>query len=364
MKKSFLTFEKVCLSIKNNLPVLLSKVFNRANLNKAIIIFIVGLITRIFIGLNYNINVFSDYFNSVSISYYISFSFFIVLVHELVPYFDIDIIPSFLTNLYSIIRNNIIYTYNNICYINKFIFSLKLKDFSISSIRKVTRDNIEDIIKNNFTVKVNSNNITPASLDEEQIITPNTDNKKSNVLHMDESSDNEKESITIGYKGSITNIGNIEQSPNINPVNRPVIGLNYGYDERYVEINPDSPLFNGPSGFSTPSTMEPIFQVESSRASSENGNSKQKGVIGIINRQFNFTSRPNNLLSANEIHRSNNLPRVTSTRVNVSSVVNENNAFGHDYPLPGEVPYFNPSINESINSNHATMGLNSSNENM
>jgi hypothetical protein len=371
MKKSYLTFKKVFLSIKNNFTVLFSRIFTRANLNKAIIIFIVGLITRILIGLNYNVNVFSDYFNSISITYYISFSFFIVLVHEIVPYFDIDIIPSHFTNLYSIIRNNIVYTYNNICYINKFIFSLKLDDFRISSIKRT----IIAIIDEKFTIKLPLYNINEdkTSVSEHKA---SSNKPMSNILNMDGVSDNDdQQSIIIGFNGSESNIPDPQSTTEYyydQDFEDQNIRINYGHNfQEYVELNTNAPLFDGndPDGFTTPSTMTPLFN--DSRPSSINTppqSSQQTGFMGMINKQFNFPSRPKNLLTANEIHRSNNLPRVVSTTVNVSSEVNEVNNYGYSYPVPASAPYFNPSItpsiNESINSNHATMGLNSSNENM
>lgn len=86
------------LFIKNKILTsnLLVRIFNKLNLTKVIIIFIVGFSTRIFIAHVYSINVFTDYLNNISIIYYIFFSIFIVLVHELVHYFNLNIIPSFL----------------------------------------------------------------------------------------------------------------------------------------------------------------------------------------------------------------------------------------------------------------------------
>jgi len=41
----------------------------------------------------YNVNVYSDYLNIISLEYYACFALFIILVHELVNYFEINIIP-------------------------------------------------------------------------------------------------------------------------------------------------------------------------------------------------------------------------------------------------------------------------------
>lgn len=57
----------VYLSIQNKLPILLGKIFTKSNLNKVIIIFIVGFISRIFLVNIYNVNVYFEYLNIISI---------------------------------------------------------------------------------------------------------------------------------------------------------------------------------------------------------------------------------------------------------------------------------------------------------
>jgi hypothetical protein len=117
-------FKLVCLSIQNKLPIFLGKIFTKSNLNKVIIIFIVGFISRVFIVNIYNVNVYFDYFNCISILYYSFMSCFIVVVHELINCFNVNIIPSF-----SFIKEMLIS-------MNKYIFSYKLEDIKISSIIK------------------------------------------------------------------------------------------------------------------------------------------------------------------------------------------------------------------------------------
>jgi hypothetical protein len=142
-KNLFNKLNVVYLSIQNKLPILLGKIFTKPNLNKVIIIFIVGFISRVFIVNIYNINVYFEYLSIISILYYSCMSFFIVVVHELVNYFEFNIIPSYLLELYTVVINiikNIInfgkYLREIINYTNKLIFSLKLSEFKISSIRK------------------------------------------------------------------------------------------------------------------------------------------------------------------------------------------------------------------------------------
>src|SRR3982750_1169983 len=80
--------------------------FNRSNLNKVIFIFTFGLISRTFINNIYNVNVFSGYLNQVSVVNYLFFSFLIIITHELVDYYHINIFP-FITFL-NVIDNIII----------------------------------------------------------------------------------------------------------------------------------------------------------------------------------------------------------------------------------------------------------------
>jgi len=73
----------------NKLPNILAKIFTKSNIKKILIIFIVGLISRIFVNYMYNINVFISFLNYISLTYYLIFSIFIVLVHGIVDHFDI-----------------------------------------------------------------------------------------------------------------------------------------------------------------------------------------------------------------------------------------------------------------------------------
>lgn len=61
-----------------NLYVFLSKI----NYRNILIIFVFGFVSRIIVNSYFDINVFYDYLNPVSIFYYLGFSSFIVLVQE------------------------------------------------------------------------------------------------------------------------------------------------------------------------------------------------------------------------------------------------------------------------------------------
>jgi hypothetical protein len=125
----------VYLSIQNKLPILLGRIFTKPNLNKIIIIFIAGFISRVLIVYFYNVNVFFEYLNIISILYYSFMSFFIVIVHEFINYFEFNIIPAFIIELYSMFVNaikNILnigqYLRKTLNSANKLIFSLSLSD--------------------------------------------------------------------------------------------------------------------------------------------------------------------------------------------------------------------------------------------
>lgn len=70
----------------------LTKVFTPVNISKIIIIFTVGFVSRYLINEYYNINVFTEYCHLISIGFYSIFSIFIVFIHELFTFFDIDLI--------------------------------------------------------------------------------------------------------------------------------------------------------------------------------------------------------------------------------------------------------------------------------
>src|SRR6266576_200877 len=89
---------------RNVFSILLSRILNKSNFNKFLIIFIVCFVSRVLVNYFYSINVFLDYYNVVSVSYYICMSAFIILVHEFVDYFDFNIIPYF---KFSIIKEGI-----------------------------------------------------------------------------------------------------------------------------------------------------------------------------------------------------------------------------------------------------------------
>lgn len=70
-----------------------NRIFNRLNLSKVLVIFVVGFVTRVLINYVYDINVFVDYLNTISLTYYGMMSIFVVLVNELFSYVDLKSLP-------------------------------------------------------------------------------------------------------------------------------------------------------------------------------------------------------------------------------------------------------------------------------
>lgn len=129
--------------------------FTRKNITKIIIIFSVGLSTRIFINDYYDINVFNDYFNKISIIYYLFLSSFIVSLNNIIDTYNIYIIPNFSTIISqfkseyikpSFIQNLLLNVLSN--FDNKF----KIPANDILSKENITQDNeFKNII--NFEAK-------------------------------------------------------------------------------------------------------------------------------------------------------------------------------------------------------------------
>src|SRR5438270_5560433 len=89
-------------SIKSLRFPFLNKVFNKTNLSKVLIIFIIGFISRSIINYTYEVHVFLDYTNSISIMYYTFMAFISIVIHELINYFNLPTINHEVFNISSI----------------------------------------------------------------------------------------------------------------------------------------------------------------------------------------------------------------------------------------------------------------------
>jgi hypothetical protein len=79
------------------------KIFNKKSIIKIFIIFIVGFIIRIIVNYVYNINVFIDYTNIISIIYYYFMALFVVTINEVISQFQFPL-SSFFSYVFSVIK--------------------------------------------------------------------------------------------------------------------------------------------------------------------------------------------------------------------------------------------------------------------
>ena len=143
-------FKEKLSKLKNRLfsSYLVKKIFTKVNFNKFLIIFTVGIISRAFVNNICGINVYVDFLHYISILYYIAFSIFIVVVHDVASYTEFSLIPVFIIDFFNFIISKVklvIESYTKLVYItiknNMLLFSkLKYEDFKINSIRKVIID--------------------------------------------------------------------------------------------------------------------------------------------------------------------------------------------------------------------------------
>ena len=183
MIRNFYLF--LCNKTHLNYPKLLNRIFNKSNINKVIIIFIIGLATRILINYLYSINVYSEYLNTVSLIYYIFFSLLIVFIHEVVTYFDINIIPYFILNPTEVIFK----IFNSLVKIINFIGSYPLKLYYLIEIKTISVRNIsmvdlklssvinifKELFNNKNYVKLYGINYNDKSLNNIKVVQPKSD---------------------------------------------------------------------------------------------------------------------------------------------------------------------------------------------
>jgi hypothetical protein len=131
---------------KSHVPILLNKIFTKGNIIKVIVIFSVGLVSRIFISKYYDVNVFIEYYKSISLIYYSLMAIFIVALTEVFTYIDFNILPAFLFEYTTRFSNSLRHITtivweikNNIYYLLSKTRGMNLSDFlSLFTIRSIT----------------------------------------------------------------------------------------------------------------------------------------------------------------------------------------------------------------------------------
>lgn len=387
----------VYLSIQNKLPILLGKIFTKPNLNKVIIIFIVGFISRVFIVNIYNINVYFENLNTISILYYWCMSCFIVVVHELVNYFEFNIIPSYLLEHYSILMNifkNIInfgnYLKGIINSANKLIFSLKLSEFKLSSIRK------------NFILYLNKDKMTldVDIYDNQEKIEIIENIVNNNVLQKNGHTLKSSRGRSINnYNGGSSSNSNDTRNPRpregglffLVDTIRDSVASAAGEPDRSLSTPEPSGTVSTPSiptmppapnidasNLSTPSMstiktndmprFEPIERFEPLPKTVYSAKNNNASVTNAQENNYTYSPVPNYVpvsTSKNTYFSTTNSSKAVYYPVNNSSTSanKSENYYGHYYDVPGQVAYFNPNPPRvSSDSNQVTLGSNSSNE--
>lgn len=90
------------LNLMKKINIFLSRVFNKGNISKILIIFIIGFVSRSVVNCVYDINVFSYNIYSISVIYYTFMAFVWILVYEVVSYFNFPSISYEVFNISSI----------------------------------------------------------------------------------------------------------------------------------------------------------------------------------------------------------------------------------------------------------------------
>ena len=143
-------FKEKLSKLKNRLfsSYLVKNIFTKVNFNKFLIIFTVGVISRAFVNNICSINVYVDFLHYISILYYIAFSMFIVVVHDIASHTGFSFIPLFIIDFLDFIISKIKLVFESFTKLvyttikNSMLMFSKLKydDFKISFIRKVIKD--------------------------------------------------------------------------------------------------------------------------------------------------------------------------------------------------------------------------------
>lgn len=291
---------------KFTFPGLLSKIFSKSNLNKVIIIFVIGFISRAFICYIYGINVYIEYLNKISIIYYIIMALFVVMTSEIVSYFEFSLIPPFISNycffiysltikMFSLTWKSLLALSESISFINKRIHSLMFhycvfyKDIKLSSITlwvrnmfycindrdKLTVGIKEDLTKNKVLLEdgksknIKINNVFHKGNENGEKLLPKTYNPNKVVESNDEvitvNSNNPSRSGSIpaseiGFPSNPSQAVRIGEDFLLTSQDRNVQDLT---DNCVSKTGKDFYLYDRSasenSSFRTPSTMTPLF---------------------------------------------------------------------------------------------------------
>lgn len=313
--KHIIFYKKLCSS------EILNKIFTKSNFSKIIIIFIIGFISRILVCHFYDVNVYTEYFRKISCIYYILMATFVVIISEVVSYFEINIIPSFILDSYTLVTKGLVYALKlwvnineTISLVNKKIYYIiytkgvgyNLRDIKVSScilyIKDILRINIDKVSIDSQVTDLNNNvgcnkslnsskgvkitNVVNKNTDNHEILLPKVYKSNGNIVrgNLTEESSNmgnintnevisnnnpNKSNLTIaasevGFPSDTIIRGNdiLLVSPNRNvenATNNYSIEVNREGDFNLYDSYPASEDLD----FQTPATMSPLFNTYS-----------------------------------------------------------------------------------------------------
>jgi hypothetical protein len=332
---NFLCKLKLVYFIKNKLPILLGKIFTKPNLNKVIIIFIVGFISRFFVGNIYKVNVYLEYLNVISVFYYLCMSIFIVILHELIDYFGFNIIPSclfelssFFVNIYKNIISSASFVSKTISSANKHIFSIKLSDLKISSIREYFKLYLN---KEKLTMGVDPSNKKNIEIIDNKVnnnvLQKNTHTLKSSrgrSIKVENSSNNNNNTRSSRPENNITNSRPGDNTTNSRPV------------DNTTSSRPENNTTNSRPGDNTTNFMPLeglLFRVDSMYS---NASGADFVPIPAMPPAPNLDASRLTTPSISTI-KTSDTPRYPSSVYSV-----HDSDITPAYPVPAQAPYFNP----------------------
>jgi len=355
------------LNIKSKLwtTQLLNKIFSKSNISKIIIIFVVGFVSRVLVCHFYGINVYTEYFNNVSCIYYMLMATFVVILGEVVTYFEINIIPSSLINSYTFVIRGFTYALELLVDIGKTVSSVNKNMYSLiftKGVGYILRDikisswilSIKGIFNNNIGKMTLGAQVTNNDLNNSVIskfLNTSKEVKISNVFNKD--SDNGEKLSSKVYNPNIntgelngsndtgnTDVNEVISSNNPNrsgvTITASEIGFHSGTIRRGDDIllvspnrNVESSIDHYPysmerdeivrggdfnlydsegSGFQTPATMSPLFNTYSVNPNA--------GYTGLV--QTSTGMRPVSTTSSYHV-RANDYPAPLTIRNRVAS---------------------------------------------
>lgn len=394
---TYLSFQTIKIQLyKLYKPDLLARIFTKSNISKVLIIFTFGLMSRIFIGFYYDVNVFLEYYRTISLTYYWLMALFVVILGEIFTYFNLNILPSFIFDYYASTYSILSRIFSNIGQINKKVYkcisgNINIGDFSIKSITyylsRVTNlfsknkftlgsldEDLSDSYKNNKPFKT-SNVLNKG---EENFLLPkaiykpggasstsygessNSTNRPDRFLFTTDAVSN-KSKTSFGSSDKEIVIGIQTDDRNIVEANKRLSGIRNElrsssiYTDEQLRQRPRSIIYPGyqdgllyedslEGNFNTPSTMSPMFggsQHANSRASSVRSNVVQGSISDYPAPLRIQGNHVNSVLSRNS--------RVPTPSSNAFSAFGMNNASlnsqgtaslgNNPYPLSGNTPY-------------------------